>query len=69
MKVPLIKEGLKAVKTLTEENINTNVTLCFSPMQALIAAKAGAAGNRFGSIGTRGSSDAITATGVAVARS
>ena len=42
VKVPLIKEGLKAVKTLTEENINTNVTLCFSPSQALLAAKAGA---------------------------
>ncbi|MEJ2492953.1 MAG: fructose-6-phosphate aldolase [Ignavibacteriaceae bacterium] len=42
IKVPLIKEGLKAVKTLTEEKINTNVTLCFSPSQALLAAKAGA---------------------------
>jgi transaldolase len=42
VKVPLIKEGLKAVKTLSDENINTNVTLCFSPMQALLAAKAGA---------------------------
>jgi len=42
VKVPLIKEGLKAVKTLSDENINTNVTLCFSPSQALMAAKAGA---------------------------
>lgn len=42
VKVPLIKEGLKAVKTFTEENIKTNVTLCFSPSQALLAAKAGA---------------------------
>ncbi len=42
VKVPLIKEGLKAVKTLTEEGIKTNVTLCFSPTQALLAAKAGA---------------------------
>ncbi|UCH65494.1 MAG: fructose-6-phosphate aldolase [Ignavibacterium sp.] len=42
VKVPLIKEGLKAVRTLGEENINTNVTLCFSPSQALMAAKAGA---------------------------
>lgn len=42
VKVPLIREGLKAVKTLTEEGINTNVTLCFSPSQALLAAKAGA---------------------------
>jgi len=40
--VPLIKEGLKAVKTLSGENIKTNVTLCFSPSQALLAAKAGA---------------------------
>ncbi len=42
VKVPLIKEGLKAVKTLSAEGINTNVTLCFSPSQALLAAKAGA---------------------------
>ncbi len=42
IKVPLIKEGLKAVKTLSEEGIKTNVTLCFSPSQALLAAKAGA---------------------------
>ncbi|MCZ6703599.1 MAG: fructose-6-phosphate aldolase [Ignavibacteria bacterium] len=42
VKVPLIKEGLKAVKTLSDENISINVTLCFSPSQALLAAKAGA---------------------------
>lgn len=42
VKVPLIPEGLKAVKVLSEEGIHTNVTLCFSPTQALIAAKAGA---------------------------
>jgi len=42
IKVPLIKEGLKAVRTLSSENINTNVTLCFSASQALLAAKAGA---------------------------
>lgn len=42
VKVPLIKEGLKAVRTLTSENIKTNVTLCFSPSQAVLAAKAGA---------------------------
>ena len=42
VKVPLIKEGLKAVKTLSDEKIKTNVTLCFSPSQALLAAKAGA---------------------------
>jgi transaldolase len=42
IKVPLIVEGLRAVKTLTEEGIKTNVTLCFSPVQALLAAKAGA---------------------------
>jgi transaldolase len=40
--VPLIKEGLKAVKALKAEGIRTNVTLCFSPTQALVAAKAGA---------------------------
>ncbi|HEX9251541.1 MAG TPA: fructose-6-phosphate aldolase [Ignavibacteriaceae bacterium] len=42
VKVPLIKEGLKAVRTLSSENIKTNVTLCFSASQALLAAKAGA---------------------------
>ncbi len=42
IKVPLIKEGIKAVKTLSEEGIKTNVTLCFSAVQALLAAKAGA---------------------------
>lgn len=42
IKVPLIKEGLKAVKTFSQEGINTNVTLCFSPSQAVLAAKAGA---------------------------
>lgn len=42
IKIPLIKDGLKAVKILSAKNINTNVTLCFSPTQALLAAKAGA---------------------------
>jgi transaldolase len=42
IKIPLIAEGLKAVKRLTQEGIKTNVTLCFSPTQALLAAKAGA---------------------------
>ncbi len=42
VKVPLIKEGLKAVRTLSAEGVKTNVTLCFSPSQALLAAKAGA---------------------------
>lgn len=42
VKVPLIKEGLKAVNLLSKEGIRTNVTLCFSPSQALLAAKAGA---------------------------
>ncbi len=42
VKVPLIKDGIKAIKTFTEENIKTNCTLCFSPIQALVAAKAGA---------------------------
>lgn len=43
VKVPLIPEGLKAVRRFTAEGIKTNVTLCFSPTQALLAAKAGAA--------------------------
>jgi transaldolase len=42
VKIPLTKEGLKAVKALMQEGIKTNVTLCFSPTQALLAAKAGA---------------------------
>jgi len=42
VKVPLIAEGLKAVKVLTSKGIKTNVTLCFTANQALIAAKAGA---------------------------
>jgi len=42
IKIPLIKEGLKAVKILCGKGIKTNVTLCFSPSQALLAAKAGA---------------------------
>ncbi|MCD6306004.1 MAG: fructose-6-phosphate aldolase [Deltaproteobacteria bacterium] len=43
VKIPLIEEGLKAVAILAGEGIKTNVTLCFSPIQALMAAKAGAA--------------------------
>ncbi len=42
VKIPLIPEGLKAVKRLAEEDIRTNVTLCFSAAQGLLAAKAGA---------------------------
>ncbi len=42
VKVPLTEEGLKATKTFTAEGIRTNVTLCFSSTQALLAAKAGA---------------------------
>jgi transaldolase len=42
VKVPLIEEGLKAVRIFAEEGIATNVTLCFSASQALLAAKAGA---------------------------
>lgn len=42
VKVPLIPEGLKAVKIFAAEGIATNVTLCFSASQALLAAKAGA---------------------------
>ncbi len=43
VKVPVTQEGLKAVKILKAEGIKTNVTLAFSPTQALLAAKAGAA--------------------------
>jgi transaldolase len=43
VKIPSITEGLKAVKKLTSEGIRTNVTLVFQPIQALLAARAGAA--------------------------
>jgi transaldolase len=42
VKVPLVVDGLKAVRTLRKEDIRVNVTLCFSSMQALLAAKMGA---------------------------
>ena len=42
VKIPMIMEGLKAVRILSGQGIDTNVTLVFSPMQALMAAKAGA---------------------------
>lgn len=42
VKIPMTIDGLKAVRQLTEEGIHTNVTLVFSPLQALMAAKAGA---------------------------
>lgn len=42
VKLPLTEDGLKAVRALAKDNIKTNVTLCFSPTQALVAAKAGA---------------------------
>ncbi|HKP83475.1 MAG TPA: fructose-6-phosphate aldolase [Pyrinomonadaceae bacterium] len=43
IKCPLTREGLKATRQLTDEGIKVNVTLCFSPAQAIVAAKAGAA--------------------------
>ncbi len=42
VKIPIIRDGVTAIKSLTSEGIKVNVTLCFSPTQALIAAKAGA---------------------------
>jgi transaldolase len=42
VKIPMIVDGLKATRKLTDEGIKTNVTLVFSPLQALMAAKAGA---------------------------
>ncbi len=42
IKVPMTVDGLKATRQLAAENIKTNVTLVFSPLQALMAAKAGA---------------------------
>lgn len=42
VKIPMTIDGMKAVRTLSDEGIGTNVTLVFSPLQALMAAKAGA---------------------------
>ena len=42
VKVPLTRDGIRACSILSKEDIRTNVTLCFSPAQALLAAKAGA---------------------------
>ncbi len=42
IKLPCIEEGLKACKTLSDRGVNVNMTLCFQPMQAMLAAKAGA---------------------------
>ncbi|MEL6671376.1 MAG: fructose-6-phosphate aldolase [Bacteroidota bacterium] len=42
VKIPMIKEGVKAIKTLSSEGIKINTTLIFTPIQALVAAKAGA---------------------------
>ncbi|HEU4403627.1 MAG TPA: fructose-6-phosphate aldolase [Candidatus Polarisedimenticolia bacterium] len=42
VKIPMIREGLRAIKTLSSEGIKINTTLIFSPSQALLAAKAGA---------------------------
>ncbi len=42
IKIPITLEGLKAIKTLSDKGIMTNATLCFSSMQALLVAKAGA---------------------------
>jgi transaldolase len=43
VKLPTTREGIKACKALSDEGIKTNMTLCFSPTQALMCAKAGAA--------------------------
>jgi transaldolase len=42
VKVPLTRDGIRACKALSSEGVHVNVTLCFSPAQALLAAKAGA---------------------------
>jgi transaldolase len=42
VKLPLIRDGIEACSALSKEGIRVNVTLCFSPAQALLAAKAGA---------------------------
>ena len=47
IKVPITLEGLKAIKILSEKGIRTNTTLIFSPLQAILAAKAGADAAKF----------------------
>jgi transaldolase len=42
IKIPMIPEGLKAIKALSGEGVQVNTTLCFNPLQCLLAAKAGA---------------------------
>lgn len=42
IKLPCIEEGIRACKTLSDQGVRTNLTLCFQPLQALLAAKAGA---------------------------
>lgn len=42
VKIPLTDQGLKAARILSRQQVKTNLTLCFSPLQALLAAKAGA---------------------------
>ena len=42
IKVPLTRDGLQTCRTLSEKGVSVNVTLCFSPSQAILAAKAGA---------------------------
>ena len=42
IKLPCIEEGVRACKTLSERGVRVNMTLCFQPLQALMAAKAGA---------------------------
>ena len=42
IKLPCIEEGLRACKTLADRDVKVNMTLCFQPLQALLAAKAGA---------------------------
>ena len=59
VKLPLTRDGIKACKALSDEGIKVNVTLCFSPAQALLAAKAGASFispfvGRLDDIGTNG---------------
>src|SRR5690606_16928170 len=43
VKVPMTSDGVKAIRAFTDEGIRTNCTLCFQPVQCLVAAKAGAA--------------------------
>jgi hypothetical protein len=69
VKVPLILDGIKAIRTLSAEGIRINCTLCFSPIQALIAAKARSTSARSAEPGAYVSTGSFEGTGTFVTAS